>query len=901
MNNKRRYLIYYTISFLVIALIATSWIWLHHFSFFKNSDDISQHYNVLLYLHDWYREVFYNIFVKHEFSMPMFEYTLGYGSDIITTFSYYGIADPFYLLAAVVPKVYIEFLFWGLIIIRLYLAGLFFSIFSIKKGNGESETAIGAIVYCFCSFVFISGFLQLMFLNAMMYLPLVLIGVDDIFEKKNSLVFMISLFFLMSSSFYWSYMVVIFVIIYCGMYYFSHYRFKWKQFLLCVLNFFIHGSISIMLAGFIFIPVLKSLTRSERINTKISIPIIYNFKYYCHLLSHFFTIERDYSTYLGFLPIALIAVFVLFIKKENYSVKWVFIILSICLLIPYAGHVFNGFSYVSNRWTFGYAFLIAYVVTITFPQLMNLSKKEKYLLFICVAAWSFLSIANRYSRTEWAMTMLVICLIYTIAIIFGKAEDKKKFIIFTWGIIIVSIVMTETYLYSYSEGNDLAESRIRLNEAYRYTIEESPVTAIKRIGDESIFRSDSANVLMDNNQFFARRLGSGSIYYSMGDSSPGEFNRQMGILSPMTYSYNGMDGRVILETLAGVKYYLIKSGEEFYLPFGFDSYVASKDIKGVQYDVYKNKYDLPLAYAYEKTFDYNVWKNLDFADKQELVLSYAILDGIEENGSWEKTNQELEYTFENSEGITIQGNTIEVREPYSTITLNFSGIEDSETYISINGLKYNQKTQDINATNKDSYDQYKEKIDRDNQEQTTMLYIVAMREDGLKRSVTFFTPECEFYCGVHSFFDCIGYSQEAINQCTLMFPSVGTYSFDDISLYCQPMEKYREKIQELRKYSLNNISINENIFAAESDIDIDTYVCIALPYSEGWTAYIDDKPTTISRCNGMYMAVKLDAGKHKIVLKYRTPGLIKGMIISCIGFVLFIFVCVIEKRYAKRK
>lgn len=51
----------------------------------------------------------------------------------------------------------------------------------------------------------------------------------------------------------------------------------------------------------------------------------------------------------------------------------------------------------------------------------------------------------------------------------------------------------------------------------------------------------------------------------------------------------------------------------------------------------------------------------------------------------------------------------------------------------------------------------------------------------------------------------------------------------------------------------------------------------------------------------MYMAVKLDAGKHKIVLKYRTPGLIKGMIISCIGFVLFIFVCVIEKRYAKRK
>ena len=66
------------------------------------------------------------------------------------------------------------------------------------------------------------------------------------------------------------------------------------------------------------------------------------------LLSHFFTYERNYSTYLGYIPIALVAIFVLFIQPNNKFIKIGFIILTLCFCIPYMGHVFNGFGYVNT-------------------------------------------------------------------------------------------------------------------------------------------------------------------------------------------------------------------------------------------------------------------------------------------------------------------------------------------------------------------------------------------------------------------------------------------------------------------------------------------------------------------------------------------------------------------------
>lgn len=43
------------------------------------------------------------------------------------------------------------------------------------------------------------------------------------------------------------------------------------------------------------------------------------------------------------------------------------------LLVPFAGHVLNGFSYVSNRWIWAYGMMIAYIFVKAYPELFTLT------------------------------------------------------------------------------------------------------------------------------------------------------------------------------------------------------------------------------------------------------------------------------------------------------------------------------------------------------------------------------------------------------------------------------------------------------------------------------------------------------------------------------------------------
>ena len=84
----------------------------------------------------------------------------------------------------------------------------------------------------------------------------------------------------------------------------------------------------------------------------------------------------------GYTAVSLAGVFVLFAKKKKYTVLKVgFVLLNIFLLLPFAGHVLNGFSYVSNRWIWAYGMLIAYIFVKIYPELFSLTLKEKRKVF----------------------------------------------------------------------------------------------------------------------------------------------------------------------------------------------------------------------------------------------------------------------------------------------------------------------------------------------------------------------------------------------------------------------------------------------------------------------------------------------------------------------------------------
>ena len=85
----------------------------------------------------------------------------------------------------------------------------------------------------------------------------------------------------------------------------------------------------------------------------------------------------------GWLQRSPVGVFVLFAKKKsNTALKAGFLLLNVFLLVPFAGHVLNGFSYVSNRWIWVYGMLIAYIFVKIYPELFRLDIREKRKVFV---------------------------------------------------------------------------------------------------------------------------------------------------------------------------------------------------------------------------------------------------------------------------------------------------------------------------------------------------------------------------------------------------------------------------------------------------------------------------------------------------------------------------------------
>ena len=183
--KKCSYMISYTVLFAVSALLVYGYFALYRKTMVWDGDGIKQHYNALLYISRYLKNVMHTFLSEHRLVFPMWDFSVGYGSDILTTFHYYGAGDPMVLLSVLVPESLIEHYYTLLFLMRLYIGGLGFSYFSILHGNRKSTTLIGALIYCFSAFPMVLGIMHSCFLLPVAWFPWILYGAERIFRKKN--------------------------------------------------------------------------------------------------------------------------------------------------------------------------------------------------------------------------------------------------------------------------------------------------------------------------------------------------------------------------------------------------------------------------------------------------------------------------------------------------------------------------------------------------------------------------------------------------------------------------------------------------------------------------------------------------------------------------------------------
>ena len=97
------------------------------------------------------------------------------------------------------------------------------------------------------------------------------------------------------------------------------------------------------------------------------------------------------------------------------------------------------------------------------------------------------------------------------------------------------------------------------------------------------------------------------------------------------------------------------------------------------------------------------------------------------------------------------------------------------------------------------------------------------------------------------------------------------------------MNKFENVYKTLSDGFETDLNVQGNTVSGKYTADINSTVMLTLPYTQGWTVYIDGEKTDYKELAGTFIGIDLTAGTHSIEMKYRTPYVNVGIAATFMG------------------
>lgn len=566
----------YTVLFCIVATISLYPLIIENRSLIRDGDAYNQYYPTLVYIGRYIRELASEL---GNGSIKLFDFSIGLGSDVLTTLSYYGFGDPLNAISTFVPSLYTGYLYTFLVIFKWYLGGAFFLWYGNRKKWNRIGNITGAILYAFGSYSFYYGTLFQEFGNVLFLLPLMLGGVDKILEStstniKNkhirlnrdniSLLFIISIFLTALQTFYFLYIETAILLVYVTIYLISNKKYEeHNSYLTKILLIVEHYVVGCMLGGVVLISSIYSFFHSSRVGVDASFSWGKLFgtpgiEYYKDIFS---SILLPSNSGFGLTIIAIIAVIslILYKNKDRY-ILYNLLVWIIGILSPAILYIMSGFENYEARFSFAPIFFASCCVAMMWEKITRSAKASGYQIVGLIIYGAILLLFRRNYGTNAHQIVYILSLLFltNILIIIGACQRKHKYLhyIVIFAAIIANICVVErlrfddiynikgySLKYQYISYDDLKQdydSNIASeysnvdNDFYRIDGYDSSVNSAMRYGGRSCnsYFSMQNEYLMD----FIRET----------NDSPGE--RQI-------HQITGLDSRWDLMALLNVRYY----------------------------------------------------------------------------------------------------------------------------------------------------------------------------------------------------------------------------------------------------------------------------------------------------------------------------------------------------------
>ena len=848
-------------------------------------DGWRQHLRALTYYGKYLRGALRHLIADRSLTPQNFAIDIGYGSDVLTTLQYYCLGDPLAALSVFVPTSKSMAFYEALIILRPWLAGLAFCAYSFCRGEKRAAPVLtGAVVYSFSGTVMYVGFLHPYFVNPMIYYPLMLCGIEIALkapkdrgsEKPFRRYVPFALFTALAalSNFYFFYMLAILTASYGiarllqfhgtagarGSAFFTRVMKDGGMLLASAFT----GTLA---AGVILVPVINQFIHDPRAGVKFSRSLFYSADYYSQLPKNLVTWinHPQFDTELCF-TFAFIPLLVFFlIKRGHRTLKICLAAAVLLILFPAGGIMLNGFSYMTNRWTWAMGMLAGWICVRSAGDISDL-------------------ISDRTASSKIMSTAL--SLIIPAAVIACAA----------WNIVTAMSPDRGAFPNEFREKMD--------SEAFLAAATGDETAAVawwSEADDHDLYRYSGRN--LNWNASMATGLSSTQFEFSFANGAVSDYFQMIGLNDEQNFAYLALDDRMPALSVAGVRYYTLAYDNYYeyrFVPYGFTDCGMAEG-----YHMYENPAALPLGFPMNRFIRRSEWAKLSLSEREEVLTCAAVLEDEDADSlvsSGGLALQELSaqdavmYTFDSEipfevncgDGVSYEEGRFTVNGEDRTAELTFDGMDGCETLLELSGLY---------TTGDDGLYNISFEIFTDDDE-----------EPFLQKNLPYKTPSIQYYSNWHDFLISFGSAGDPKKKIKITFPADDTYTFDRLAVICRPLSGIYDRLTDLGSHRPANLDLRENPishasneFTCEAAVFEDSLLIFSMPFTEGFRAYIDGKRTAVLKTDAMFFAVPAEAGTHDIRITYTTPGLGAGVICTFIGILLFTAALICQKNITKTK
>lgn len=881
-SNKRNIYIEYTILFAVLCLIV-------FFPFYRKGlsliwgvnglDGLSQHLNAVTYWGEWIRN-FLNHLIHGQFKIPMWDNSIGYGSDILSTLNYYAIGDPINLIYVFSNKYNAEYFYDFAMILRLYLAGLAFVSFGNYLKKDQFGTLFGSMAYIFSGYVMLGGLRHPFFLNPMIYLPLLIMGVEKIYRKERPYIFTITVAVAAISNFYFFYMLTAVTVIYA---FIRFPNYKEDGFFKTLGRFAGWYLLGVGISALILLPVLIGFMGNARTNngTNYFMKWFYTDKYYKAIILQWVGYKNfARATTLNYISLSYCSLIALFLKrdKKRMAYKAAAIISILCLVSPICSYMLHGFSYPMSRWVFAVSFMAGAVIMEVYPDLIALTKPQKIGILIGVIFYYVFYKINAadVERTQIAAHVLILTCIVLIIINEVRFISESSLKHWIMGAIVVGSVVTSAYGHFSLKVTKFTNQYLKSGTAYKTLCsKETKILNSKKKANDHLYRVDDVDSSILN-WGLINRIPTTTNYFSITDGNVSQTLQDLGLNRyQYKFRFRRLDQRQGLSALFGVKYLIDNPS---------DTRKVSKEYKlikeGKEVSLYENPNVFPFGYTYDTYLTKDQYDNLNALQKEEAMLHSVIVEDdhasisdlkpSDHQSDMKIKNIGTDYFIHKNKGGMKE---IKIKIPKEDIKEN--------AYLYLQGVRCER------IGKKNTKHQIQEAINSNG-------FHVSI--DGCNKYLTIGEKNGTYDLGDREYLVKIPEDIKD-NTVSLIFRKKDDYRIKKISIVWQDQKKLDQAINE-RKNSehLENISYDGgNHFSGQITTSSSKMLCIPMVYNKGWKATDNGKPVKVEKVNGMFLGIHLDKGMHEIKLDYTTPGLKIGAVITMFSMIIFLGI------YVKRK